>query len=141
MSFLAMRRSASFSQSCFRPVGLHSGMLNLRCGTYLYQNKWDISGSLSIGYTKSGKAQFAGSIGTDSRIYFPIKSINLSPYAGAGISWSFPPNSYFEVKILTGACWFIGNGSLDIGAQYGIKSGFSFTMGYTFRPILKSKRQ
>lgn len=121
--------------------GNHSGLFNFRCGTYLYQNKWDVSASLSLGYTKSGKAQFAGSIGADSRVYFPIKSINLSPYVGTGISWSFPPNSHFEFKVLTGACWFIGNGSLDVGAQYGIKSGFSFTMGYTFRPIFKPKRK
>lgn len=120
--------------------GNHSGLLNLRCGTYLFQNKWDVSASLSLGYTKSEKFQFSGSIGTDSRVYFPIKSINLSPYAGAGIYYSFPPNNYFEFKILTGACWFVGNGSLDVGAQYGIKSGFSFTVGYTFRPNLKPKQ-
>jgi hypothetical protein len=119
--------------------GNHSGLLNLRCGTYLFQNKWDVSASLSLGYTKSEKFQFSGNIGADSRVYFPIKSINLSPYAGAGIYYSFPPNNYFEFKILTGACWFVGNGSLDAGVQYGIKSGFSFTVGYTFRPNLKSK--
>ena len=82
---------------------------------------------------------FTGNIGVDSRYYFPrsIKGKNVSPYAGAGVSWAFAPSSYLELKLLTGACWFIGNGSLDAGLQYGIKSGLLFTIGYTFRPNIK----
>ena len=119
--------------------GNHSGHLNFRCGSYLYENKWDASASISLGFTKSGSAQFTGNIGVDSRYYFPrsIKGKNVSPYAGAGVSWAFAPSSYLELKLLTGACWFIGNGSLDAGLQYGIKSGLLFTIGYTFRPNIK----
>lgn len=119
--------------------GSHTGNLNFRCGSYLYQNKWDASASISLGYTKGGSSQFNGNIGVDSRYYFPItiKGQNLSPYAGAGASWAFSPTSYFELRLLTGACWFIGNGSLDTGFQYGTKSGLSFTIGYTFRPNFK----
>lgn len=118
--------------------GQHSGALDIRGGTYLYENRWDASASLGLGYSKASEnTQYTGSISLDSRVYFPINKINLSPYAGAGISWSFSPSSYFELKLLTGTCWFIGNGSLDLGLQYGIKSGFSLTIGYTFRPNLK----
>ena len=117
--------------------GNHLGLFDFRCGSYLYKDRLDASASLSLGYTKSDKTQFSGSIGVDSRGYFPIKSINLSPYAGAGISWSFAPTSFFELKLLTGVCWFIGSGSIDAGLEFGIKSGFSFTIGYTFRPIFK----
>lgn len=118
--------------------GQHSGIFDTRCGTYLFENRWDASASFSLGYARAdGSTQFTGSTGLDSRVYFPIKKNNLSPYGGAGISWSFSPSSYFEIKLLAGACWFVGNGSLDFGAQYGTKSGLSFTIGYTFRPNIK----
>ena len=85
--------------------------------------------------------QFAGDVGFDSRAYLPfrIKNVNLAPYAGAGVSYSFSPDSYFELRLLAGACWFVGPGSLDVGLQYGTKSDFSLTLGYTFRFPVKKK--
>lgn len=115
-----------------------TGSLNLRAGTYLFKSIVDASVTTNIGYNKSGKeSRFAGDIGIDSRAYPPflrIPKINLSPYAGAGISWLMPPVDYFEFRLLAGAAWFIGPGSLDLGLQYGTKTNFSFTIGYTFRP-------
>lgn len=115
-----------------------SGRLNLRAGTYLFKSIVDASVTTNIGYNKSGeKSQFAGDIGIDSRAYPPflrIPKINLSPYAGAGVSWVMPPINYFELRLLVGAAWFIGPGSLDVGTQYGTKTGYSFSIGYTFRP-------
>lgn len=119
-----------------------SGNLNLRLGSYLYKNLIDASATLNLGYNKSDKeSKFAGDVGVDSRAYLPfrIKNVNLSPYAGAGVSYSFSPDTYFELRLLAGACWFVGPGSLDIGVQYGTKSDLSLTLGYTFRFTGKKK--
>lgn len=118
--------------------------LNLRAGSYLYKNLVDASVTLNIGGNKSeGQNQFAGDLGIDSRVYLPfrIKKVNLAPYAGAGVSWSFAPSSFFEARFLAGGCWFIGPGSFDIGLQYGIESGFGATLGYTFRIPVKKKQK
>lgn len=123
--------------------GSTSYSLNLRGGSYLYENLLDASATLNLGGNKpeEGESQFTGDIGIDSRAYLPfsIKNVNLAPYAGAGISWSFAPESFFELRLLAGGCWFVGPGSLDIGLQYGTKSDFAFTLGYTFRIPVKKK--
>ena len=123
--------------------GSTSYSLNLRGGTYLYENLLDASATLNMGGNKpeEGESQFTGDIGIDSRAYLPfsIKNVNLAPYAGAGISWSFAPESFFELRLLAGGCWFVGPGSLDIGLQYGTKSDFAVTLGYTFRIPVKKK--
>ena len=125
--------------------GSTSYSLNLRGGTYLYENLLDASVTLNLGSNKpkDGKSQFMGDVGVDSRAYlpFPIKDVNLAPYAGAGVSWSFSPESFFELRLLAGGCWFVGPGSLDIGLQYGTKSDFAVTLGYTFRIPVKKKQK
>lgn len=125
--------------------GSTSYSLNLRGGSYLYENLLDASATLNLGGNKpeEGESQFTGDIGIDSRAYLPfrIKNVNLAPYAGAGISWSFAPESFFELRLLAGGCWFVGPGSLDIGLQYGTKSDFAFTLGYTFRIPVKKKQK
>lgn len=125
--------------------GSTSYSLNLRGGTYLYENLLDASVTLNLGGNKpkEGKSQFTGDVGVDSRAYLPfrIKDVNLAPYAGAGISWSFAPESYFELRLLAGGCWFVGPGSFDIGLQYGTKSDFALTLGYTFRIPVKKKQK
>lgn len=125
--------------------GSTSYSLNLRGGTYLYENLLDASVTLNLGGNKSeeGESQFTGDVGVDSRAYLPfhIKDVNLAPYAGAGVSWSFAPESYFELRLLAGGCWFVGPGSLDIGLQYGTKSDFGVTLGYTFRIPVKKKQK
>lgn len=118
---------------------------NLRFGTYLYKNLIDASVTMNIGRNRTDEeSKFAGDLGIDSRVYLPfrIKKVNLAPYAGAGISWAFAPESYFEARFLAGGCWFIGPGSFDIGLQYGIESGFSAMLGYTFRvPYQKNHKK
>ena len=117
--------------------GSMSYSLNLRAGSYLYKNLLDVSATLNLGGNKpdGGENQFTGDLGVDSRAYLPfrIKNVNLAPYAGVGVSWSFAPESYYEVRFLAGGCWFVGPGSFDIGLQYGLKSEYSVTLGYTFR--------
>lgn len=123
--------------------GSISYSLNLRAGSYLYKNLLDASVTLNIGGNKSegSESQFTGDVGVDSRAYLPfrIKNVNLAPYVGAGVSWSFAPESFFELRLLAGGCWFVGPGSLDIGLQYGTKSDFAVTLGYTFRIPSKKK--
>jgi len=125
--------------------GSTSYSLNLRGGSYLYENLLDASVTLNLGSSKAedNDIQFNGDVGVDSRAYLPfrIKDVNLAPYAGAGLSWSFAPESFFELRLLAGGCWFIGPGSLDIGLQYGTKSDFSLTLGYTFRIPVKKKQK
>ena len=123
--------------------GSTSYSLNLRGGSYLYKNLLDASATLNMGRSKAdgGKSQFTGDVGIDCRAYLPfrIKKVNLAPYAGTGVSWSFAPESFFEWRLLAGGCWFVGPGSLDIGLQYGTKSDFAMTLGYTFRIPSKKK--
>ena len=117
-----------------------SGSLILRTGSYLYKKMVDASVSLSIGFVDvMDTARFSGSIGLDGRYYLPFKpqKINLSPYAGGGVAWTFASYNYFELRMLAGVCWFVGPGSVDMALQYGFKSGFTATLGYTFRPGLK----
>ncbi len=125
--------------------GCTSYSLNLRGGTYLYENLLDASVTLNLGGNKpeEGESQFTGDVGVDSRAYLPfrIKKVNLAPYLGAGVSWSFAPESYSELRLLAGGCWFVGPGSLDIGLQYGTKSDFALTLGYTFRIPVKKKQK
>lgn len=118
--------------------------LNLRVGSYLYKNLLDASATFNLGGSKTnGNSQFNGDIGIDSRAYLPfrIKNVNLAPYVGAGISWVFAPESFFELRLLAGGCWFVGPGSFDIGLQYGTKSNFALTLGYTFRIPIKKKQK
>lgn len=125
--------------------GNTSYSLNLRGGSYLYKNLLDASVTLNLGGNKSegSDGQFTGDVGIDSRAYLPfrIKNVNLAPYAGAGVSWVFAPNSMFELRLLAGGCWFVGPGSLDIGLQYGTETNFSLTLGYTFRISVKKKKK
>lgn len=125
--------------------GSTSYSLNLRAGSFLYKNLLDASATLNLGGNEAEgqKSQFVGDVGLDSRAYLPfrIKDVNLAPYAGAGVSWSFAPESFFELRLLAGGCWFVGPGSLDIGLQYGTKSDFALTLGYTFRIPVKKKQK
>lgn len=123
---------------------LSRGTMNFRGGTFLYKTIWDIAATSNIGYSKSYiDTLFLLDIGIDSRAYLPfrIKNINIAPYAGTGISWILSPDSYFEWRLLGGGCWFLGPGSLDIGLQYGTQTGFTFTVGYTFRPGMLSSNK
>lgn len=125
--------------------GSTSYSLNLRGGSYLYKNLLDVSVTMNLGGNKAegSDSKFIGDIGIDSRVYLPfrIKNVNLAPYAGAGVSWVFAPNSMFELRLLAGGCWFVGPGSLDIGLQYGTETNFSLTLGYTFRISVKKKKK
>lgn len=131
-----------FGASLSGAKGSSSFFTSARLGTYLYKNYLDISSTLNFGRTHTdGGNTFSGAISASSRAYLPfrIKSANIAPYAGAGFSFNFAPDAFFELQLLTGACWFVGQGSLDVGFQYGTKSKGMLTVGYTFRPSFKKK--
>lgn len=121
--------------------GMHNGTINGRFGTFLYKDRWDVSLTLNLGYIKNDDFQFAGSVGLDMRTYFPIRKIRLAPYVGGGISRTFAPTKYGEIRGLIGTCWFVGSGSLDMGLQYGLNSKLSFTAGYTFSPAFRNRER
>lgn len=135
------RRFFYYTGGSFGSVnGTSNGMVNLRAGTFLYKNIWEISATLDLGYSSAaGKTQFNGDIGAMTRAYLPwrIPKVNMAPYAGAGVSLYFSPKVTFEGQLLAGLSWFVGPGSFDLGVKYGIQSGFSTTFGYTFRLALK----
>lgn len=118
--------------------GSFTQMVSFRAGTYLYKNMIDCSVSADLGLmVNQGDADFTGSIGIMGRCHVPIKKLPLSPYGGIGVSLNFAPSVYFELALYTGMSFFVGPGSIDVGLQYGIKSGFGLTFGYTFRPEFK----
>lgn len=111
-----------------------------RVGTFLYKNYLDASASIQVGFqmtaSKDDNHYLNVVTGLSSRAYLPFrfKGASLAPYIGAGASFAVAPNKFFELQILSGLCWIIGSGNLDIGVQYGLKSKFAVTLGYTFRP-------
>lgn len=118
--------------------GSFTGTASFRVGTYLYKNMIDCSVSADLGLIANhGDTDFNGGIGIMGRCHVPIKKLPLSPYGGIGVNLNFVPSVYFELALYTGMSFFVGPGSIDVGLQYGIKSGFGLTFGYTFRPEFK----
>jgi hypothetical protein len=106
---------------------------NSRGGLFLYKNRWDAALFLSLGM--SGKS-FMFDIGANSRVYFPIKKIKMSPYIGVGVSFNMMGEvKSWDVPIYVGTSWYIGPGSIDIGIQ--AWRNFAVTIGYTFSPKFK----
>lgn len=121
--------------------GNYMASANFQVGTYLYKDVIDASVSLNIGYSGSKEnSDFSGDIGLSSRYYLPFraKKLNMTPYLGMGIGWTFSSSSMFDIRALAGVSCFVGRGkSIDIGIQYGKSSHFLTTIGFTFRPKIK----
>ncbi len=123
--------------------GNFNGSINLRIGTYLYKNYVDCSITSDLGLmSASGSTSFSGNIGIMGRGSFPIPipKVPIAPYGGIGINLNLSPQVYFEIVTYTGISLYIGPGSIDIGFQYGLKSKFSATFGYTFRPQFSKRK-
>ena len=78
-------------------------------------------------------------LGIATKVYFPIKKLHVSPYIGAGVSYSwnesytdYNSNEVSDVStpLYVGISWYIGRGSIDLGFQ--ISKSTIFTVGYTF---------
>ncbi|MCL2650646.1 MAG: hypothetical protein FWD60_06430 [Candidatus Azobacteroides sp.] len=99
--------------------------------------------SYSLGTSGNGDNSTSTSdLGLMSKVYFPIKRYNISPYAGLGISylWSDTYNSdtdysttTWDIPVYLGISWFVGPGSLDFGLQIN-NNNTIFMVGYTFSP-------
>lgn len=121
--------------------GAFSATINARAGTFLYKDIIDCSVLTDLGVSSgSGATSFNGDIGLMGRAYIPIrksKKVPFAPYGGLGVNFNFAPTVYFELVLYTGISLYVGPGSIDVGVQYGLKSKFAATFGYTFRPVLK----
>lgn len=131
--------------------------VNSRIGFFLLKNVWDLALSGSIGINDNSEQSTAyGDVGLNTRVYFPMKGKNLSPYIGVGISWYSSTTSVYSstdysfedynsrsisYPLSVGVSWFIGPGSLDIGFQYSKERGCSSSVGYTLRPGMFKKRR
>ena len=80
-----------------------------------------------------------------SKVYFPVRKYNISPYVGLGISyavtydenWTLTTSSW-NIPLYLGISWYVGPGSLDLGFQ--ISDNTAFMVGYTFSPSALKKR-
>jgi hypothetical protein len=117
--------------------------LSSRLGFFLLKNRWDLALSYSAGlYGRyEDGATYNSDLGLMSKVYYPIRKYNISPYAGLGISYlwseyndgsyeSYPATTNWDVPVYLGVSWWVGSGSLDFGLQIGDNS--VFTVGYTF---------
>lgn len=124
--------------------GSFTGSVNLRAGTYLYKNLLDCSVLANIGVMSTDDStDFTGDVGLMGRAYIPMKSEKtpIAPYGGLGVTLNYTQETYVELVFYAGISIFVGPGSLDVGAQYGIKSKFALTLGYTFRPNIGGKNK
>jgi len=118
--------------------------LNARIGSFLYKDRWDVALSASVSVSDNQGTSIANAeTSLLSKVYFPIRKYNLSPYIGTGISrvftstvtdnsnqYSENDDSYWNSMLLLGISWYVGPGSLDLGTQVG--DNFNITLGYTF---------
>lgn len=106
-----------------------------RCGFFLLKGRWDLAANLLIGYNKSkgSKGSFSNSIGVDSRVYFPIKRVNINPFVGVGMSFAFGGgNTSFVMPISVGLNVPLWKGCLDACWQYDKANKNMIVIGYTF---------
>jgi hypothetical protein len=124
--------------------------INTRIGFFLLRNRWDFAWTFSGGLFGNidGEAltnQF--STGLMSKVYFPIKKLNISPNAGIDVaSTSYSSSETVgttynrSLSLLAGISWYVGHGSMDVGFRIGKE--FTATVGYTLIPKFnKMKRQ
>jgi hypothetical protein len=121
--------------------------LNAHVGFFLLLDRWDLSASYSETVKgtittdeTSGSGNTTGqlSLGLLSKVYFPIKQLNISPNIGGEIDFNFTTNvstdavSTLTPSLLLGVSWYVGIGSLDIGCKIG--NGVTTLIGYTIIP-------
>ena len=122
--------------------------LNTRLGFFLLLNRWDLAAIYSINFMgTAGSDDLIGQMNTGlmSKVYFPIKKLNISPNVGGGISLNTVSDaqnnktSSVDKSIILGVSWFVGFGSLDIGVQTGKE--VTSMIGFTFFPSQMGKKK
>ena len=108
--------------------------LTSRLGFFLLKNRWDLALSYSCLFTDySDASTYTMTIGLMTKVYFPIRKFNISPYIGVGVSdISTASSDSYDTPVYLGISWFVGHGSLDLGFQYGNNNNSMVTIGYTF---------
>jgi hypothetical protein len=123
---------------------------NSRVGFFLLRNRWDLAWTFSGGVLGNIDSETAMtnrfSTGLMSKVYFPIRKLNLSPNVGLDISSTVYSSSetvgdvYDRTgSLLAGISWYIGHGSLDVGFRIGKE--FSTMIGYTYIPQFNKGRK
>ena len=116
-----------------------------RVGFYLLKSRWDLAVNNTMTYSKEVinygtdaelKKSFTGYFGIDSRVYFPIQSIKLSPFVGLGLARTYGKNNKStSIPISLGLSKPTKKGCWDVCYQYAKTTKGIFVVGYTF--ILK----
>ena len=128
----------------------NSDILNLnvasRIGFFLLKNRWDLALSYTAGVSggiseNDDTSNVMSDLGLMSKVYFPVKQYNISPYIGSGISyvWNYIDNNdgdgitstSWNIPLYLGVSWYVGPGSLDFGFQISDNNSI-FMVGYTF---------
>jgi hypothetical protein len=123
---------------------------NSRVGFFLLRNRWDLAWTFSgglLGNIDSEEpmtSQF--STGLMSKVYFPIKKLNISPNVGLDIASTAYSTSGTtgdtynrSASFLAGISWYIGHGSLDVGFRIGKE--FTTMVGYTYIPQFNKRKR
>lgn len=119
---------------CFNSPNFYFNLYG-RYGFFLRDGKWDLAANLLIGYNKSkgSKGSFSNSIGVDSRMYFPMKRMNINPFVGVGMSFAFGGgNKSFVMPTSLGLNVPLWKGCLDACWQYDKVNKNVLIIGYTF---------
>lgn len=120
-----------------------------RIGFYLLKGRWDLAVNNVLSYSKEMmnhvrvengqvihdelKHSFTGSFGVDTRVYFPIKSINTSPFVGVGLARTYGDgNKSTAIPVSLGLSVMVKRGSIDACYQYEKTTNGIFVVGYTF---------
>ncbi|MDR0287692.1 MAG: hypothetical protein LBI03_08340 [Clostridiales bacterium] len=121
--------------------GNYNVSVNGSIGSYLLKDRWDLALTGSVMSNDNDVSESTTtSIGISSKVYYPIREYNISPYIGAMLSQSSTntktsesgnsKSSNTNKMLLLGVSWYVGPGSWDFGMQFG--DAFNFTFGYTF---------
>ncbi len=114
-----------------------NGAINLRMGFFLLRNRWDVAASvseqLSGNVDNDDDLTVSTNVGLSTKVYFPIKNLNISPYVGGMASISATSgNSTATPSFLVGASYLLGIGCFDVGMSMGKST--MMMVGYTIIP-------
>ena len=119
--------------------------LNTRVGCFMFDNKWDLAVTFSIGMNSSGSGESVITSNTMSygimgrkRFLIPNNKLKLTPSIGGQLSaTSVGGTSSTNAAVIFGLSWFVGIGSVDLDFAIGNQS--SLMGGYTIAPNMMKR--
>ena len=110
-----------------------------RIGFFLMKGRWDMAVNGLVSCVKTStvaegdRSDYSYSLGFDTRVYFPIKSIKTSPFIGVGASKYFDDekNETTVIPVSLGISITTKKGCFDITYQYDKTMSSVFVIGYT----------